>query len=914
VNAVAEQRAAVTVALLGPADAARQQLRQALQGFGAELIFEGELAEAGQLAGRGGTPAVLIVNLEPGVEDELDSIQELLDHPDTCVVFNEGEVSSQLTGWDLARWARHLAAKVLGVRDTLPPAPSGAERLPVLDLVPEPGRPASPAQQQDHLQFDTFADEVFSRQDEVPTSPRLDQTPAPESAPAVALDFDFSPVASADHAMGFAVEDKTVAPVEDRLDDMDLSSVFEQDFDQLSPEDLLARLQIAMGLDPVRLPEDGPRSSAHRLRPRDEPAEITPDQPPVAVDRGEPADVSARDRETSASLDSLSLDSPPLDRAERAISATAAGEEAAELVGSDAEDMELELASFDFESASDDDDQAPENHPTARPAPAELSQLDLSTDNLTRQEPSAEASSGFSFDPVSAEYDTAVERSEAAFDESFATPAGSRRGSDERSVERDEYAFEFDFERGGSSAEDDTLEVSLGSDLKLEDDPGLPSEEPPGHELREACFDKAELDEPGLDRSGFNRPGLDRPGFDLQDASLGGTLTLDSGADDDEIARMSDALDAQHSGRPPRELPELEFDFSRPRFELEPEGEEPTAAASAEATPPSREPTAGRTPQAAQERSSFGELELTPMSDDFIDPQVAAPLAEPPRLSFDFSSLSLSLEPLNEDSGNAADSAAASPAEGSSVAAMRDGVWLRDIGDEAPATVADAEQASAAFSEAAPLHDEESATVVHVAPPPSVAPPLSEGVSRVVVLCASIGGPDALRSFLGGIPPGFPAVFLVVQHLESGYFERLAQQLQKASKLPVKVPASGQTTRDGEVLVVSSENRFLLSVAGEVELTDKQSSSRYQPCIDDVLGDVSEAFGANATAIIFSGMAADAIEGAVGLTQLGGEVWVQDPESCVVSSMVDGARARGVVEFIGSPRELAEHCVRRFGA
>ena len=57
----------------------------------------------------------------------------------------------------------------------------------------------------------------------------------------------------------------------------------------------------------------------------------------------------------------------------------------------------------------------------------------------------------------------------------------------------------------------------------------------------------------------------------------------------------------------------------------------------------------------------------------------------------------------------------------------------------------------------------------------------------------------------------------------------------------------------------------------------------------------------------------DAIEGAVYLTSVGGEVWAQDPASCVVSSMVDGARARGVVEFLGSPRELAERCVEKYG-
>ena len=49
----------------------------------------------------------------------------------------------------------------------------------------------------------------------------------------------------------------------------------------------------------------------------------------------------------------------------------------------------------------------------------------------------------------------------------------------------------------------------------------------------------------------------------------------------------------------------------------------------------------------------------------------------------------------------------------------------------------------------------------------------------------------------------------------------------------------------------------------------------------------------------------DAIDGSVYLQQKGGQVWAQDPATCVISSMVDGARDAGVVTFTGAPAELA---------
>ena len=189
----------------------------------------------------------------------------------------------------------------------------------------------------------------------------------------------------------------------------------------------------------------------------------------------------------------------------------------------------------------------------------------------------------------------------------------------------------------------------------------------------------------------------------------------------------------------------------------------------------------------------------------------------------------------------------------------------------------------------------------------------SQAIPRVIVLGASIGGPDAVRTFLGGIPEGFPALFLLVQHLENGFFERLAQQLQKSAKLPVRVPDPATPARAGEILVIPAQQRVRIETDGQITLGEHLAPPKYTPSIDDVLRDTADRFGSAATAIIFSGMAGDAIEGAVYLTSLGGEVWAQDPSSCVVSSMVDGARARGVVEFLGSPRELAERCVEKYG-
>lgn len=187
------------------------------------------------------------------------------------------------------------------------------------------------------------------------------------------------------------------------------------------------------------------------------------------------------------------------------------------------------------------------------------------------------------------------------------------------------------------------------------------------------------------------------------------------------------------------------------------------------------------------------------------------------------------------------------------------------------------------------------------------------GVSRVMVLGASIGGPEAVRDFLGALPAGFPALFVLAQHMGEEFLEMMSAQLRKSIALTVRNPSHGERAAHGEVLIVPTTHRLQVDAEGVVTLAHLREKLPYSPSIDQVLRDAADAFGDKAGAIIFSGMAHDAIEGSQYLKSKGGLIWAQDPDTCVISSMVDGAREAGVVEFLGSPKQLAEKMIAEYG-
>ncbi|TNJ35336.1 chemotaxis protein CheB [Arenimonas terrae] len=264
----------VRVALLARPGDARDQLRRALAELGAQLVAEGDPAELDPGTVAGEKPSVVLVSLEPAVEDALSRFDDLLAAPGVEVMYDDAEVTRQLDGWDLARWARHLAAKLVG-GDLLPPAPGGADHLPEFDLSPQPGAPPTPAQEMAHEKLEDYAAESLDLSEWVPSTPSLADVPVEtaEVEPAVAepglddaeLELDLGDL---EQAMGRADAQVETTPrgvpgLDDSLDfdpqsmDIDLSALPEEgarltvaddtDSLDLADEPLLADVELADG-------------------------------------------------------------------------------------------------------------------------------------------------------------------------------------------------------------------------------------------------------------------------------------------------------------------------------------------------------------------------------------------------------------------------------------------------------------------------------------------------------------------------------------------------------------------------------------------------------------------------------------------------------------------------------------------
>lgn len=114
----ADRRATV---LLGRPGELRDRLEAALREAGADIALVVDPANGDAAQVQAQSPRNVVVLMEPGVEEALDArFDALFDDPGIELLFEEASVLASRQGWDLARWGRHLSAKLRGSQDVLP--------------------------------------------------------------------------------------------------------------------------------------------------------------------------------------------------------------------------------------------------------------------------------------------------------------------------------------------------------------------------------------------------------------------------------------------------------------------------------------------------------------------------------------------------------------------------------------------------------------------------------------------------------------------------------------------------------------------------------------------------------------------------------------------------------------------------
>jgi two-component system, chemotaxis family, protein-glutamate methylesterase/glutaminase len=164
---------------------------------------------------------------------------------------------------------------------------------------------------------------------------------------------------------------------------------------------------------------------------------------------------------------------------------------------------------------------------------------------------------------------------------------------------------------------------------------------------------------------------------------------------------------------------------------------------------------------------------------------------------------------------------------------------------------------------------------------------MDETTEKVIVVGASTGGTEALRSLLEPLPPDAPGI-VIVQHMPELFTRAFANRLDGLCAISVKEAETNDTVLRGHALIAPGNHHLLLRRSGAryfVEVKDGPLVCRHRPSVDVLFRSAARYAGPNAVGVILTGMGDDGARGMLEMKNAGAYNIAQDEASSVVFGM-----------------------------
>ncbi len=161
---------------------------------------------------------------------------------------------------------------------------------------------------------------------------------------------------------------------------------------------------------------------------------------------------------------------------------------------------------------------------------------------------------------------------------------------------------------------------------------------------------------------------------------------------------------------------------------------------------------------------------------------------------------------------------------------------------------------------------------------------------RLVAIGASTGGPQAVVDVIKGFSGDFRPAVIVVQHLDVTFVPGFVRWLSSQTGWPVSAIAEGDAPREGEILVASSRDHLVMSLARHMRYDSKPQDIAYRPSVDAFFFSLQRTWPTPGVAVLLTGMGRDGAKGMLALRKIGWATLAQDEESCVVYGMPKAAQ------------------------
>lgn len=192
---------------------------------------------------------------------------------------------------------------------------------------------------------------------------------------------------------------------------------------------------------------------------------------------------------------------------------------------------------------------------------------------------------------------------------------------------------------------------------------------------------------------------------------------------------------------------------------------------------------------------------------------------------------------------------------------------------------------------------------------------LGSGVSKVVVIGISTGGPNTLMEVLPQIPGDLKAAIIVVQHMPPSFTGQFARRIDSATSISFKEAEAGDVISDGKGFLAPGGFQLLVKASnlksGNLIRLSGQPQTLFMPSVNITMESVLECFGGKKTiGVLMTGMGDDGADAMVKIRRAGGVTIAEDESTAIVFGMPREAIERGGAEIVAPSYRIAREIIK----
>jgi two-component system chemotaxis response regulator CheB len=169
---------------------------------------------------------------------------------------------------------------------------------------------------------------------------------------------------------------------------------------------------------------------------------------------------------------------------------------------------------------------------------------------------------------------------------------------------------------------------------------------------------------------------------------------------------------------------------------------------------------------------------------------------------------------------------------------------------------------------------------------------------QLVVIGASTGGTEAVKSVLTRLPAGLPGI-CIVQHIPPIFSRTFAERLNECCAIEVREAAHGDEVLPGTALIAPGDYHMAVEWTGNryrIRLRQDPPIHFTRPAVDMLFNSAAQCAGRHALGVLLTGMGRDGAQGMQQLKSAGAINLAQNEATCVVYGMPRAAVELGVVD------------------